>query len=211
VLNHHIKEEANQEIFIKGIFLSPRTNADVQRYYHQDKVFQGCLSSPKNDVVILFMKNLDMDEYFEISHMKTLNNEETLVEESCSSILIPEKESFFHMIHDLETHYMGKVYDQNLPITVDYKESMYVPDMNLFTLDDVFQPWFLYDSGNPYYQTSQQLCQFFRGQQVESPENKNTVEGVKHDDCFIHILEDPFEILLEEINSVNVFYFENYG
>jgi hypothetical protein len=41
------------------------------------------------------------------------------------------------MIHDLETHYMGKVYDQNLPIIVDYNESMSVPDMNLFTPDDV--------------------------------------------------------------------------
>jgi hypothetical protein len=82
VLNHQIKEEVDQEIFIKGIFLSPRTNVDVQQYYQQDKVFQGCLSSPKNDVVILFLNNLDMDEDFEISHMKTLNNEETLVEES---------------------------------------------------------------------------------------------------------------------------------
>jgi hypothetical protein len=127
-LNHQIKEEVDQEIFIKGLFLSPRTNADVQQYYQQDKVFQGCLSSPENDVVILFLNNLDMDEDFEISHMKTPNNEETLVEESCSSILIPEKESFFHMIRDLETHYMGKVYDQNLPITVDYNESMSVPD-----------------------------------------------------------------------------------
>jgi hypothetical protein len=58
-----------------------------------------------------------------------------------------------------------------------------------------------------YYQTSQQLCQFFRSQQVESPENKNAVEGVKHDDCFTHILEDPFAILLEEIYSPNVFNF----
>jgi hypothetical protein len=27
------------------------------------------------------------------------------------------------------------------------------------------------------------------------------VEGVKHVDCFVHILEDPFVILLEEMNS----------
>jgi hypothetical protein len=33
------------------------------------------------------------------------------------------------------------------------------------------------------------------------------VEGVKHDDCFVHILEDPFAIVLEEINSPNVFNF----
>jgi hypothetical protein len=204
-LNHQIKEEVNQEIFIKGIFLSPRTNADVQQYYPQDKVFQGCLSSLENDVVILFLNNLDMDKDFENSHMKTPNSGETLVEESRPSILIPEKKSFFHMIRDLETHYMGKVYDQNLPTIVDYNGSMSAP--NLFTSDDVLQPWSLYDSRNPYYQTSQRLCQFFRSQRVESPKNKNTMEGVKHDGCFTHILKDPFAILLEEINSPNVFDF----
>jgi hypothetical protein len=110
---------------------------------------------------------------------------------------------------DLETHYMGKVYDQNLPTIVDYNESMSAP--NLFTSDDVLQPWSLYDSGNPYYQTSQQLCQFFRSQRVESPKNKNTMGGVKHDDCFTHILEDPFAILLEEMNNTNVFNFLRFG
>ena len=39
------------------------------------------------------------------------------------------------MIQDRETHYMGKVYDQNLPTTVDYNESMSAP--NIFTTDDV--------------------------------------------------------------------------
>ena len=27
------------------------------------------------------------------------------------------------------------------------------------------------------------------------------MEGVKCDDCFMHILEDPFAILLEEVNN----------
>jgi hypothetical protein len=59
-----------------------------------------------------------------------------------------------------------------------------------------------YDSRNPYYQTSQQLCQFFnKSQQVQSPENINAVKGVECDDCFMHILEDPFAILLEEVNN----------
>ena len=39
VLSHQIKEEVDQEFFIKGIFLSPRTNADVKQYYQQEKVF----------------------------------------------------------------------------------------------------------------------------------------------------------------------------
>jgi hypothetical protein len=82
VLNHHIQEEANQRIFVESLFLSPRTNAYVQQYYQQDKVFQGRFSSSENDVVILFMNNLDMDEEFEISPTKTPNNEESLMEEA---------------------------------------------------------------------------------------------------------------------------------
>jgi hypothetical protein len=39
-------------------------------------------------MVILFLNNLDVDEDFEISPMETLNDEETLVEEDYSSILI---------------------------------------------------------------------------------------------------------------------------
>jgi hypothetical protein len=36
-------------------------------------------------------------------------------------------------------------------------------------------------------------------------ERKNEVEEVKHDCGLMHVLEDPFEILLEKINSPNVF------
>jgi hypothetical protein len=133
VLNHQIKEEVDQEIVVEGHFPSPRTNADVQQYSQQDKVFQGCLSSPENDVVILFLNNLDMDEYFEASPMETPSSEETLVEGACFSALTLEKETFFHIIHDPKTHYMEKVYNQNLPIIVDYNKSMHVSKVSLFT------------------------------------------------------------------------------
>jgi hypothetical protein len=33
------------------------------------------------------------------------------------------------------------------------------------------------------------------------------VEGVKHDCCFMHVLEDPFAVLLEAVNNPNVFNF----
>jgi hypothetical protein len=81
VLNHQIQEQVDQRIFVKGLFLCPRTNAYVQQYYQQDNVFHGCFYSSENDVVKLFLNNLDMDEEFEISPMKTPNNKETLVEE----------------------------------------------------------------------------------------------------------------------------------
>ena len=34
---------------------------------------------------------------------------------------------------------------------------------------------------------------------------------MKHDDCFARILEDPFAILLEEMNNPNVFNFLRFG
>jgi hypothetical protein len=48
---------------------------------------------------------------------------------------------------------------------------------------------------------------FCGNQQVELHENKDVVEGVKHDFCFMYVLEDPFAILLEAKNSPNVFNF----
>ena len=46
---------------------------------------------------------------------------------------------------------------------------------------------------------------FYRSQQVKSLENRNAVEGVKCDDCFMNILEDPFAILLEEVKKSRPF------
>jgi hypothetical protein len=37
--------------------------------------------------------------------------------------------------------------------------------------------------------------------------SNNIVEGVKHDCCFMYVLEDPFAVLLEEANNPNVFNF----
>ena len=31
------------------------------------------------------------------------------------------------------------------------------------------------------------------------------MEGMKHGCCFVHVLEDPFAVLLEAVNSPNVF------
>ena len=82
MLNHQIKEEVDQEIVVKGHFPSPETNVDVQQCSQQDKVFQGCLSSLENDVVILFLSGLDMDEDFETSSMETPSSEKTLFKEA---------------------------------------------------------------------------------------------------------------------------------
>jgi hypothetical protein len=81
-----------------------------------------------------------MDEDFETSSMETPSSEKTLVEQAYSSVLTPEKETFFHMIHDPKTHYMENVYNQNLPIIVDCNKSMSVSNMSLFMLDDFLQP-----------------------------------------------------------------------
>jgi len=143
-----------------------------------------------------------MDGYFETSPMKTTNSEGTLVEEAYFYVMTPEKETFFHMIHDPRTHYMEKVYNQNSPMIEGCNKSMPASDASPFTLDEFLQPWLPYGARNLYYQTLKKNCQFFdRNQQVESPENINAVEGVKCDDCLMHILEDPFFILLGEANN----------
>jgi hypothetical protein len=79
VLNHQIEkeEEVDQEIVVKGYFPSPETNIDIQQYFQQDKVFQSCLSSPENDVVVQFLSGLDMDEDSETASMETPSSEKT--------------------------------------------------------------------------------------------------------------------------------------
>jgi len=42
---------------------------------------------------------------------------------------------------------------------------------------------------------------------VNEHENKNAMEGVQHDYCFVHVLEDLFAVLLEAVNTPNVFDF----
>jgi hypothetical protein len=42
-------------------------------------------------------------------------------------------------------------------------------------------------------------------QQSKSHEIKNTVEKVKYDYSLTPVLEDPFEVLLKTINSLNIF------
>jgi hypothetical protein len=37
------------------------------------------------------------------------------------------------------------------------------------------------------------------------------VEEVKHDCCFVHVLKDPFAVLLEAVNNPNVFNFLRFG
>jgi hypothetical protein len=37
------------------------------------------------------------------------------------------------------------------------------------------------------------------------------VKEVKHDSCFVHVLEDPFAVLLEEVNSPGAFNFLRIG
>jgi hypothetical protein len=78
-----------------------------------------------------------MDKDFETASMETPSSRKSLVKEACSSVLTPEEERFLHMIHDPETYYMEKVYNQNLKIIVDCNEAMTLSNMSLFTPYDV--------------------------------------------------------------------------
>ena len=68
-----VEGEADQEIFVESHFPSPELDEDIQ----QDKVFQGCLSPPMNDMVVQILSGLDMDEDYEIASIETSSNEQT--------------------------------------------------------------------------------------------------------------------------------------
>jgi hypothetical protein len=65
------EEEVAPEIVVQGHFISPETNMGIQH----DKVFQSCLSSPENDVVVKFLNNIDTDGGFKKVTMETLDCE----------------------------------------------------------------------------------------------------------------------------------------
>ena len=94
----------------------------------------------------------------------------------------------------------------------DDGQSMSVLDMDCFPPGVSFHPALSYDSKDCYFQQSQQNFQpLYGNQRVKLHENKDAVEGVKHDCFFMHVLEDPFAVLLEAVNSPNVFNFLRFG
>jgi hypothetical protein len=56
------EDEADQEIVAKSHSPCPELDEDIQQDFQQDNVFQSCLSSPANDVVVQILSGLDMDE-----------------------------------------------------------------------------------------------------------------------------------------------------
>ena len=72
-----VEGEANQKIVVESHFPSPELDEDTQQDFQQDKVFQGCLSPPMNDMVVQILSGLDMDEDSENEYMETSNNEKT--------------------------------------------------------------------------------------------------------------------------------------
>jgi hypothetical protein len=79
VLNYQLEKEneADQEIVVKGYFPPSENNISMQQDFQQGKVFQSCLSSPENDVVVQFLSGLDMDEDSKIASMETSSCEQT--------------------------------------------------------------------------------------------------------------------------------------
>jgi hypothetical protein len=71
------EDEVDQEIVVKGYFPPSETNISMQQDFQQGKVFQSCLSSPENDVVVQFLNGLDMDEDSETASMETSSSEQT--------------------------------------------------------------------------------------------------------------------------------------
>jgi hypothetical protein len=71
------EEEADQEIVVKSHFPSPELDEYIQQDFQQNKVFQSCLSSLVNGVVVQILSGLDMNEGSKTASMKTSSNEPT--------------------------------------------------------------------------------------------------------------------------------------
>ena len=76
---------------------------------------------------------------------------------------------------------------------------------------DGLPPWVSFQlalsskSEDYYFQQSQEIFHPLCGDQhVELHENKDAVEGMKHDCCFMHVFKDPFAVLLEAVNNPHV-------
>jgi hypothetical protein len=67
------EEEVAPESIVQGHFLHPEISMDSQH----EKVFQSIFSSLENDIVVKFLRNIDMDEDSEIASMEVSNNKET--------------------------------------------------------------------------------------------------------------------------------------
>jgi hypothetical protein len=70
-------DEVDQDIVVKGYCPPSETNINMQQDFQQGRVFQSCLSSPENDVVVQFLSVLDMDEDYETASMETPSSEQT--------------------------------------------------------------------------------------------------------------------------------------
>jgi hypothetical protein len=121
LINHRIKkeEETDREIVVKGYFPSSETNIDIQQYFKQNEVFQSCLSSPENDVVVQFLNGLDTDEGFENASMGTLDCE--IVRDIISS----------HSQEDYEQEFISiQSFESKMEILKQISKSLIKPNQN---------------------------------------------------------------------------------
>jgi hypothetical protein len=130
-------------------------------------------------------------------------------------VISKEDQQSSHTFNDPVFYYMEGYFNSDLQSVIDYHlgnkydgQSTSMLDMDFLPLGVSFLPTLSYYSEYYYFQQSQHIFKPFCGnQQVKLQENKNAVEGVKHDCCFMHVLEDPFVVLLEAEKSLNVFNF----
>jgi hypothetical protein len=73
-----MKMKLIKKLLLKVISLLLELNVDIHQDFQQDRVFQSCLSSPENDVVVQFLNGLDINEDSETAYMETSSSEQTL-------------------------------------------------------------------------------------------------------------------------------------
>jgi hypothetical protein len=135
------------------------------------------------------------------------------VKEACPYVLVHQEEMFSHVFHDPVTCYMESFNNQNLHLMMGCKlrdeddgQPTLALNMDIFLPGGLFQSTLYFSSEDFYFQQSQLIFQLLGKNQLVKPhENKDVVGGAQHDYCFMDVLGDPFAVLLDTINSPNVF------
>jgi hypothetical protein len=176
-------------------------------------MIQSEMQKDHKEAVVLFNSFEDYGSENVLRTEEVEQEQQTLVKEACPSVLVHQKEMFSHVFHDPVACYMESFNNQNLQLMMGCKlrnkddgQVNVNIKYGLLATRGLFQSTLSCSSEDCYSQQSQLIFQLLgKNQLVKSHENKNAVERVKHDCCFVHVLEDPFAVLLEAVNSPNVF------
>jgi len=72
--NHEKAKKVGKSVVVQSHLPSSEIDEDIHQDFQQDKVFQSCLSSPMNNVVVQILSGLNRDEDSEAAYMEIPSN-----------------------------------------------------------------------------------------------------------------------------------------